>query len=247
MANKIIKPGDKIDIRLLQQLERSETSGDKIHIYKSQVYDVYNDGELEISMPTENGKMILLPLGIRFEFGFYSNGGFYRAEGTIKERFKKNNLYSVVIELKSQLEKFQRREYYRLECTLDLRYYHITEEEMEERTPEEIFDYLRMEKNMREIEGNGTIVDISGGGIRFTSDKENFSEDNILINMKLEGEKVEKQFFIVGKIIECNKIQTEKHTKYESRVKFLMNDNKVREEIIHYIFDEERRKRSLSQ
>lgn len=245
MANSIIKPGDKIDIRLLQQIGRNEENDGEIRIYKSQVYDVYEDGELEISMPSEKGKIILLPLGVRFEFVFYSNGGLYRAEGTIKERFKRDNLFSVVVEMNSQLEKFQRREYYRLECTLDMRYYDITEEDAQQKTAEEIFDYLRVQDNLYEIEKSGTVVDISGGGIRFISDRENLIDSNILIEVRLIGEKIDKQFFIVGKIIDSTQVITEKHTKYENRVRFLLKDNKVREEIIRYIFDEERRQRSV--
>ena len=93
MENNIIKPGDKIDIRLIQQISQNGNKVDEIRVYKSQVYDIYEGGELEISMPSQGGKIILLPLGVRFEFVFYSHGGLYRAEGTVKERFKKDNLY----------------------------------------------------------------------------------------------------------------------------------------------------------
>lgn len=39
-------------------------------IYKSQVLDLKENGNLEISMPVERGKLVLLPLGIRMEFIF---------------------------------------------------------------------------------------------------------------------------------------------------------------------------------
>ncbi|MGN0352695.1 MAG: flagellar brake protein [Roseburia sp.] len=243
MKNNIIKPGDKIDIRLMQQIEQSDRSNTEIRVYKSQVYDVYEDGELEISMPTEGGKIILLPLGVRFEFVFYSNGGLYRAEGTVKERFKRDNLFVLVIEMRSQLEKFQRREYFRLECTLDMKYYKITEDDVKNKTAEEIFDIIRSEQNIYEIEKAGTVVDISGGGMRFISEEENQAGSNILVAVRLVGEKMNKQFYLLGKVISSKHVSTEVK-KFENRVHFILKDSKVREEIVRYIFDEERRMRS---
>ena len=57
----LIKPGDKIDIRLLQQVENEKRTGDTVKVYKSQVLDINKRGNLEISMPTEGTKLILLP------------------------------------------------------------------------------------------------------------------------------------------------------------------------------------------
>ena len=73
----LIKPGDKIDIRLLQQVENEERTGDTVKVYKSQVLDINKRGNLEISMPTEGTKLILLPLDVRLEFVFYSGGFFF--------------------------------------------------------------------------------------------------------------------------------------------------------------------------
>ena len=111
----LIKPGDKIDIRLLQQVENEERTGDTVKVYKSQVLDINKRGNLEISMPTEGTKLILLPLDVRLEFVFYSGGFLYKSIGQIVERFKRDNIYTLEVELKTRLEKFQRREFYRLQ------------------------------------------------------------------------------------------------------------------------------------
>lgn len=115
----LIKPGDKIDIRLLQQVENEERTGDTVKVYKSQVLDINKRGNLEISMPTEGTKLILLPLDVRLEFVFYSGGFLYKSIGQIVERFKRDNIYTLEVELKTRLEKFQRREFYRYECSID--------------------------------------------------------------------------------------------------------------------------------
>ena len=71
----LIKPGDKIDIRLLQQVENEERTGDTVKVYKSQVLDINKRGNLEISMPTEGTKLILLPLDVRLMQYVHSSTG----------------------------------------------------------------------------------------------------------------------------------------------------------------------------
>ena len=126
--SEVIHLGDKVDIRVLQKVEQTRDIDETVTVYKSQVLDIRENGNLELSMPTTKGKLELLMLGIRYELVFYSCGSLYRAVGVVKERYKTDNLYMVEIELKSPLEKFQRREYYRLPCLLDFHYFPVTEE-----------------------------------------------------------------------------------------------------------------------
>ena len=224
----LIKPGDKIDIRLLQQVENEERTGDTVKVYKSQVLDINKRGNLEISMPTEGTKLILLPLDVRLEFVFYSG-----------ERFKRDNIYTLEVELKTRLEKFQRREFYRYECSIDFKFFELTEEQADLATVEEIFAQLRDEHFNDKIR-TGTIVDISGGGIRFNSDTELKSGDHILAVAHLANERMNQEFHIVGSVISCEKKEQVTEKKYVSRVKFMIKDDRVREDIIRYIFEEER-------
>lgn len=245
MIEDIIKPGDRIDIKLIQQLEQSKNSTkeqNRTRIYRSKVYDVKESGELQIAMPTENGKLILLPLGIRFEFVFYSNGGLYRGEGQVKERYKQDNLYILDVELQSRLMKFQRREFFRHQCTIDMSYFQLTPEEAELESAEIAFEKMR-DEDFYEKERKGIIVDISGGGVRFTSTEELENNSYILIAVRLSSGKVDKQYYLIGKIIACTKIENVS-SRFENRVQFLLKDDKTREEIIKFIFEEERKNRN---
>lgn len=245
MIEDIIKPGDRIDIKIIQQLEQSQNSSTepkKTHIYKSKVYDVNENGKLQIAMPTENGKLVLLPLGIRFEFVFYSNGGLYRGEGQVKERYKQDNLYILDVELQSRLMKFQRREFFRHQCTIDMSYFELTPEEAELESAEIAFEKIR-DEDFYEKERKGIIVDISGGGVRFTSTEELQNDSYILITVRLSSDKVDKQYYLIGKIITCTKIENVV-SRYENRVQFMLKDDKTREEIIRFIFEEERKSRN---
>ena len=90
---EIIQPGDKVDISFVQNVERAKKDQSMPKIYKSQVLDLKENGNLEISMPVERGKLVLLPLGIRMEFIFFSKGTLYRAVGQVRERYKRECIH----------------------------------------------------------------------------------------------------------------------------------------------------------
>lgn len=241
MISKILQERMKIDIRVFSQVERAETSNEEVHVYKSQIYEIFDNGELEIIMPFEGGKMILLPLGLRYEFVFYTPAGLYKSIGQVKERYKTENRYMLRVVLNTPLSKFQRREYYRMECALDMSYFILDESTMELGDGEEIIASLRDEE-FYEKQKKGIIVDLSGGGVRFVSKEKNEDGSYVLMLVVLNTDKGEKQFSLPGRIIRCIRLETAE-TRYENRVEFLIQDSRIREEIIRYIFVEERRTR----
>lgn len=239
--SELVSPGDKIDIRIMQQVERSKTAGEIAKIFKSSTLDIMSDTELEVSMPTDGGRMVLLPVGVRFNFIFYCKSGMFECIGNVKERYKKDNLFILLVEVVSSLTKIQRREYYRMQCVLDMNYYEISDETAQLATTEEIFEHIQMDEEGH-AENKGSILDISGGGIRFVGNDKMEARSYILIVVHLDNEKIDEQFYIVGQIIASERSEKD-NSKYENRVKFVFKDPKAREEIIRYIFEEERRAR----
>ncbi len=240
--SELIHPGDKIDIRLIQQMESAASGGEMEIVYKSQVLDYLENGRIVIAMPVEKNRLVLLPLEVRFEFVFYAQSGMYRAVAQAKERYKKDNVHMLEIELKSQLEKFQRREYYRYTCLMDMNYYLLTEDEVKIESAEALFVQIQ-HQNFKERECQAKIVDLIGGGVRVLTEKYLEPGQYILLWLQLENEHFHKQYYIVGSVIRCVRKESAADSKREVRVKFLIRDDKVREEIIRYIFEEERKTR----
>ena len=184
--SNIIRPGDRIDISFAQNAHRAEEGQELPRIFKSQVLDIKENGNLEISMPSEAGKLILLPLGVRYEMVFFSKNGLYRAIGQVRERYKHDNVYMLEMEFKTQLEKYQRREYFRYPYLLNFNYYLITEEEAQMGSSDAIFIHLHDGNPKHEgCEKNGQIVDLSGGGIRFHVEERLEPEQYILFEIHL--------------------------------------------------------------
>lgn len=162
MIEKFISPGDKIELKsTINVVLPDGTEG--VKTYRSSVYDILDDERLELVMPMEQTKLVLLPVDGEYNVCFYSQGGLYRADVRIAERQKVNGIYILVVELISNLHKYQRREYYRFNCIVEMTAREMTKQESDAFAKG--LTYLVSEKDM----AKGVIVDISGGGTRFVS------------------------------------------------------------------------------
>lgn len=243
MYTTIIEVGDKIDIRIVNQIENAEATGELPHIYKSQLLDFFDNGDIEISMPSENGQIHLLPLGLRYELVFYTKNGLYRGYGEVKERYKTDNRFMLRVAFHTPLNKYQRREYYRLSCAMAVPYYKITRDMAMLDNTEEIVDKLRGQEDMMLTKMTAFVRDISGGGMRFVTDEIVEEDTYILVYVRLgEGTETE-EYPIVGHVISSEKVEDVIPAKYEQRVEFILKDSRVRENIIRFIFQEERKAR----
>lgn len=245
MITNVIHLGDKTDIRMVQQAERQAETGIAAHIYKSQVNDITPDGGIEVTMPIEHGKVVLLSLGVRYEFVFYTNGGLYHAVGRIKERYKRDNIYVFLIELQSQLEKFQRREFYRYPCLIDIKFYQISEQDAKRVPSDRILQMFRESGQFQTAQKDGMLLDLSGGGAKFIGKDKLETDSYILIVVRLSSSSMDKQYFIKGHVLASEEAEN-RWGKIETRVQFIFHDNRMQEEIIRYIFEEERKIRKKS-
>lgn len=235
MIEKLISPGDKLEMKSTVSVVLPDgTEG--VKTYKSSVYDILDDGRIEIVMPMEKQRLVLLPVDGEYDVCFFSNGGMYRANVRIVDRQKINNTYIVVVEMITNLHKSQRREYYRFNCVIEMSVGEMNEQEIEAYSNgmTELVSDIAMTR--------GVIVDISGGGLRFVSRQVHQPGSILLMKFSLPVLKIEKEFLVAAKVIYSGEIE-KREAEYENRVKFEFISNTTREEIIKYIFDAERKNR----
>ena len=233
MLSKYVVPGNRVEI---QSAGRVKFTGEteKKKVYQTTVYDVVSEDRLEIYIPMEKSKLILLPVDEEFDLYFYTTNGLYQCFAKIIDRYKTDNKYLLLLELTSNLRRFQRREYYRLSCALEMNARSLQKEEIEavEQNNNYLVPGLPLTRSI--------IVDISGGGIRFVSGQWIKQNQNILLVIRLTNEYSDETFYLPGQVI-----ATEKHPAIEEmyihRVKFLFRDLRDREKIVRFVFEEERR------
>lgn len=237
-------PGSKVDIRIVQLASRQNEVESDESVYYSTVFDVDDHNRIEVNMPIIAGKLQLLRKNIRYEFIFTTNSGLYKAQGTVVEHLKKENFYLLQIQLADELEKFQRREYFRLDCMIPLLFMGLTEEAVKQDSIVKVKNFMDTVDGFK-VRGIGTMLDISGGGTRFVSSNSLKDIPYILLQFQLECQEEVKEIDVVGKVIASDKAKD--GDKYVHRVKFYFKDNQNKEKVISYIFEEERRLRKKEQ
>lgn len=236
MLDDLIKPGQRVDLKAVRRVRNSEEE-QKERVFSSKIYDVLSDDTLELLMPMEQNKLILLPVDAEYEVFFYTDNGLYECTVRITDRYKSNNIYLLLVELETNLQKYQRRDFYRYNCALDMETRGLTSEEVNAFESGQNFQVppgLPMVKSV--------IVDISGGGLRFVTKQEYERGGLVLCKYELFIHGGVKVYSLICRVLSVREI-TNKKGEYEHRVKFVNLDNDSREEIIQYIFEEERKNR----
>lgn len=211
---KAIELGDKVEL-----VTQVDAKGEQSQ-YFSKVQEVGIDGEIMILAPTEAGRINPLELSEKYGMCIYTKKGLYRCEVQVKRRSKDDKLYLLTLQILTSLQKYQRRQYYRLDCMLSFHYKDDAIDQWSE----------------------GMILDISGGGIRFTSKNKLIQKKGVVNHIQLSYDEQDRHLYLSGIIVDSEQMRGNASL-YENRVEFDAISNEDREVIIRFIFEEERRRR----
>ena len=220
--------GDKIDIRKITEGEAQL----KNDFYCSQLIEILDAIRIKITMPTIGTSLVPLTPGMMYDCVFYTSQGLRQGLFQVVTRFKEGNLPVIIMELKSSLRKVQRREFYRMDCTLPLKY-RIADKE--EKIPKEFFRDLEWK--------NGVILDLSGGGMRFVVEEPIKKDDFLHFKMVLSVKEEYRELYIYGDVVH-SKTKENNIRLHECRTQFNRISEVDQDYIVSYIFEKERKKRS---
>lgn len=245
-----LEAGDKIELIPLAQQQNSDGK-----IYLSKIQDIQENGEMEILMPMEKGKIILLMVNSRYMVRFYTRSGIFQGECIITKRYRDEKKFFLGIQLLSRLTKKQRREYYRLECSQEVEFRVMTGTEAAVREkirnnrfedPKEKERYvnyiLDLDQKAEWIPAN--MMDISGGGIRVKTQKREDMEKHLMFRVNLYAEGQIKQVELECYAVSIENMMNEPRM-MEMRCRFTHITNQKQEMIVKYIFEQQRKQRAL--
>lgn len=234
MLSDYISPGNRVELKATGKIWMDEDARTK-HIYMSKVMDVTSDDRIEILMPFEKGKVVLLPVDGEYSLCFYSTRGLFQCYARIIDRYRSDNMYILVLDLISELQKLQRREYYRFSCALELKSRLCSKEELEafERNRKYLVDAdVGLQRSV--------VVDISGGGLRFVANFKYEEGSTIYCSYCLPGNANDKEYEMICTVLKVSELESRPGL-YEHRIQYVYIDETSREDIIHFIFEEERK------
>lgn len=250
MANDIIQIGCKIEMQIVDR-RSMQTETNEPEVYVSQFLQWSDTNVASIAIPTFKGHLVPLRVDDVFDLQFVTRGGLYRCRGKIVKRSKTGgNIATADVKFVSALEKFQRRQFYRMNCIMSMNYSVLTDVQKElykeKKRCLSLEQKLQVEKKLenQEMEFQKAIVlDISGGGMRFNSAVQQEAGDVCLLQPALP-ETVRKRIpFLFGRIISSRRIPNREPLTFDNRVEFVEISSSEQEQIITYIFKEERDKR----
>lgn len=228
--DNIISIGDKVDIKSTKPVPK----GQRPKVYASQIVDVVDFKKIKIAMPTESGHLVPLVTGGLFSVVVYSKKGMFEGNFTVVNRSKEGNIAIHILEAQTMLKKIQRRNYFRYETTMPIKYRVIAKDE--QITKEE----------MEQVKwSDGVILDISGGGMRFVTKEEVEKGQKLQIRIVLTITEEKRELYLYADLIYVRAASAGNRLS-EARVEFIKIQEPDREAIIKFIFEEQRRKRSNS-
>ncbi len=250
MANEVIPIGTKIE---MQSAGRKTIKTEPVasEIYISQLLQWSDTNQALIAVPTYQGRLIPLRLDDTYELQFVTSKGLFRCKGKVLNRSKtSNNIAVAEVKFTSALEKYQRRQFYRMNCIVPMIFSVLTEVQKDlykkkKRclTLEQKLELDQKIKNQEIVFSKGVMLDISGGGMRFNSETKQKSGDILLLQPALPETLMKRLPLLLGYVISCRRIPNREPLLYDNRIEFIEISSAEQELIITYIFKEERDRR----
>lgn len=239
--------GDRIELTHEASAARRALSE---HKYSSQLLDFDEINLAKLSMPIFENRLIPLEVGDEYQLCFFTQTGLYQCRGRVENRYKENNMHVMDMRFLSEIKKYQRRNYYRLNCDLDIKYRMLEPEEQKvlQQLADQWLDSERIEEGIVEpldpmefVWNEGTVSDLSGGGVRFLC-KDQFEPGTIIeVIVHLFFKNKDMPFHFLLRVISCENSETDRRT-YEIRGTFEYLNERERDIIIQYVFEEQRRR-----
>lgn len=210
--NKYFKIGDRIQI--------VPKNREKKHEYISQIAGIY-DGYMDVLNPIYKSSLVYFRNDELLSVVIPKKEAVYEFKSKVTERsFGKVSLLR--LKILSELNRVQRRDYYRLKITRTI-------------------ELKKINTNKKEEENNGyyegILADISGGGVLFFSKLELNLNDLIKLKISLD----ENKTFELNGIIKRKEFNIEKSFLYEYGAEFKNMKRIDRDILIKFIYDEQRK------
>lgn len=193
--------------------------------YPSRVEDVSNT-YISIAAPLEGGVVVPFSSGSKVRVQFEQPDALYSFVSTVVFRRSVETLRIYDLALPDEVSRSQRRQLFRLSLVLPVEY---------------AITFLP-EENLTIVPGiyeKAIIRDISGGGVRLVTDLQLPKSTKMNIKLLLE----ESDLTLTGEIVNIHEQGDQEKERYSYGVKFVDLDYNTQDQIVSFIFEEQRRRR----
>ena len=241
-----LRPGTPIEFSIASTNSDIENNIEEDRsIYISSVFGVTKKGEIIFHIPTRKGHTVTIPMNVPFNAVFNTKKGLFQLTGEITKRGRLENFPVYVFVPSTKLSKVQRRDYFRFQCLIPVKVLPIPQDVALLPNMALVEDDLEKYGNTYGAPVSGNILDISGGGAKFSAKTDINTERYMYVSFKLKTRTIDQTINVIARRIKTE-FKNDSGT-YEHRIEFLFKEPEYRETIIKYIFDEDRRLRKKDQ
>ena len=241
-----LRPGTPIEFSFASTNSDIEENIDEDRsVYISSVFGVTKKGEVIFHIPTRKGHTVTIPMNVPFYAVFNTKRGMFQLSGEITKRGRLENFPVYVFEPSSEMQKVQRRDYFRFQCLISVKILPIPKEVAILPNMTLVEDDLEKFGNTYGAPVSGEIVDISGGGAKIHAKTDIITDRYMYVSFRLKTKTIDQVINVIARRV--NTEYKSDRNIYEHRIEFLFKEPEDRETIIKYIFDEDRRLRKKDQ
>ena len=215
----------KVDTKILLEIEgKTDIEGrQNIYSFSSRVEEIERDGFLVVQMPIYKGGYFMLPRDRLILVYSFIGERMFSLTARYEGRVVRGELVYARLRPTSALRPSQRRNCYRLQCSLPIEILQID-------------PYLE-----RKIRGYGQMVNISDGGMLFVANNEAKPDEVISITFDLGDKKNKNIMATEGKVIRAERLYGTMY-QYRVAVRFVNMPRAERDKIYKYILEKQREK-----
>lgn len=216
-----LKAGVKFELEIYNDMDERIDNN-----FISQFEWAVKDNIAFIAAPILEGNIYPVRLGSVMKGYFINKDDLYKFKAVVLDRTVRENLAYLKIELKSDIEKIQRRQFFRFDYSVPIKYRVVTSmnPEVNEKIP-----FIK------------TITrDLSGGGLCILLEAKVNLHEQVECELPVNNGRVVRFF---GKVTRFTKRDPEEKYKFEIGVSFRKIEYKDREAVIGFIFEEQRKLR----
>ncbi len=212
-------------LKLGMKVEMTLSDVEESPKFVSQFEGSCSDRIYYVSAPIHEGKIYPISVGSRLDIFFVKKENFYKFKAKVLDRSRKAAISLLKIQALDEIEKIQRRSFFRFECMIPINY--------------KVVESSKTVLSENETFKKTITRDLSGGGVCIKLEEKLNIGDVVECELLLDD--FNKVHFL-GKIVRFIKCEANRGIyKYEAGVFFQKIDDKSREKIISYIFQEQRK------
>jgi len=219
-----------IDLEIGLKLELDiydEKTGERVKTsLVSQLEGIEDEKTAYISAPILEGIIYPVHINTTLNVMFFYKIDVYRFKARVLDRGVNDNIPILKVQIESSIERIQRRQFFRFDCTVPIRY--------------RVVDTMDNAQNDAIPFIDTFTRDLSGGGICIMLMEEVKKDEIVECELALDEDKIIRFY---GRVLRTAKCKPEGKYKYEIGVRFKKIENQDREAIIKYIFMQQRKLR----